>query len=378
DNMGIVPSALIDFGFRPSIGVYFFSDDLPVEGLGFRSHLSFGGVGFYRATGAVRYELDEDTVDTHYKQIQLKGIYSRRPDQLFWGIGPEAPASHRSAYTAQYIEAIASYAGGFWRSSTLDAWLGVRDAQFHASGCCDEDDRNVGFSVLNGYFPPPPLLVDGYLAMRGGLDVSLDTRERLGLYGDEEGSDHVEPSGTGIKFDPRVEIGVGLRKAPAFGDPTSNVRPTWVRYGGTLGGFVDIYNQRIIGLQVIADFVDPMKGDQPVPFTELVSLGGNRPMRGFLQNRLLGRSSAVAQLSYRWPIWVWLDGALHYAVGNVFGERLEGFDPRRLRQSFDFGFAASGARDHTFELLFGFGTETFDQGGDVESFRFVFGSTAGF
>jgi hypothetical protein len=86
----------------------------------------------------------------------------------------------------------------------------------------------------------------------------------------------------------------------------------------------------------------------------------------------------VAQLSYRWPIWVWLDGAIHYEVGNVFGKHLEDFDPRLLRQSFDFGFAASGARDHTFELLLGFGTETFDQGADVDTFRFVFGSTAGF
>ena len=375
DKMGVVPSFLLDFGFRPSVGVYFFTDDLPVDGLGFRTHLAYGGNGFYRATGSVLYDFEREGYQTYLKRLQLKGIYSHRPDWLFYGIGPETFEEDGGRYTAQYIEGVLSYTGGFWRSSRIDAWAGIRDASFVPRGCCD--DRSIIGGVFEGFYDLPPGFAEGYLVSRVGFDFSFDTRERLNQY-EGPASDHVNPTGTGLKVAPRGELGIGLTETAAPSDPDGATRPMWVRYGGTLGGFLDLYNQRVLGLQMILDFVDPLRSDGQIPFTELISLGGSRPMRGFLQNRLLGRSSAVAQLSYRWPIWIWLDGAVHYEVGNVFGERLEGFDPRLFRQSFDFGFAASGARDHTFELLLGFGTETFDQGGDVDAFRFVFGSTAGF
>ena len=73
-----------------------------------------------------------------------------------------------------------------------------------------------------------------------------------------------------------------------------------------------------------------------------------------------------------------LDGMLNYSVGNVFGKHLEDFHPSLLRQSFGFGFAANTSRDHNFEFLLGLGTETFDQGSSVDTFRFVIGASEGF
>jgi outer membrane protein assembly factor BamA len=173
----------------------------------------------------------------------------------------------------------------------------------------------------------------------------------------------------------RGEVASGTRaKVEDGGSPYLH----YLRYGATLGGFVDIYHQRVFGLSLIADFVDPLAAESAIPFTELVALGGSRPMRGFLPNRLLGRSSAVARLEYRWPIWVFLDGLAHYELGNVFGKQLEDFDAELLRQSVGFGFRANSSRDHTFEMLLGFGTETFADGSEVDSIRFVFGATEGF
>jgi hemolysin activation/secretion protein len=134
----------------------------------------------------------------------------------------------------------------------------------------------------------------------------------------------------------------------------------------------------VFGVQAIVDFADPLSEEGQIPFSELVSLGGSRPLRGFLDQRLLGRSAAALEVSYRWPIWVSLDGELKYEVGNVFGRRLEDFEFEKLRQSFGLGFSAAGSRDHTFELLVALGTQTFEQGSAIDSFRFVFGSTAGF
>ncbi len=375
DSFGLVPSFLIDFGFRPSIGVYFFGDDLgDVKGLGIRSHLAFGGVDFYRATLGVRYTIDEQTNAQSEKWIQLKGIYSHRPDWRFYGIGPDSRDDDSSRYGSQEVDGLVRYEGGFWRSSHIFAWGGVGNASFKNLTCCN--DPVIRDFVAEGRYALPPLFDDGYLTGYGGLDVSLDSREvRAPVLPDA--SDFVAPSGSGVKINARGELHGGLRDTRAT--PSSNEgRLGWVRYGGTLGGFLDVYQQRVFGLQAAVDFADPLDPEGQIPFHELVSLGGNRPMRGFLDRRLIDRSSAVAELSYRWPIWVSLDGELVYSVGNVFGEHLDGFAMEKLRQSFGFGFSAAGSRDHPFELLLALGTETFEQGSSIDTFRFVFGSSGGY
>lgn len=375
DSFGLVPSFLIDFGFRPSIGAYFFGDDVGgVEGLGIRSHLAFGGVDFYRGTGTVRYTINDSTKDQPERFVQIKGIYSHRPDWRFYGIGSDTRDDDSSRYGSQTIDGVARYEGGFWRTSHIYAWGGVRDTAYKNLTCCD--DIVIRDAVAQGRYALPDLFDDGYLTGFGGLDVSLDTRE-VRVPPLDDASDFVQPTGTGLKLNARGEIFGGLRDTVKT--PTSNEgRLGWIRYGGTIGGFLDVYKQRVFGLQGIVDFADPLDPDGQIPFSELVSLGGSRPMRGFLAQRLLGRSSAVAELSYRWPIWVSLDGEFVYNVGNVFGEHLEDFDLDKLRQSFGFGFSAAGSRDHTFELLLALGTETFEQGSSIDTFRFVFGSSAGF
>ncbi len=375
DSFGIVPSFLIDFGLRPSVGIYFFGDDVGgVDGLGVRSHVAFGGEDFYRGTGTVRYTIDEQTAATYQKFIQIKGIYNQQPDFVYHGQGPDALDEREARYGSQRIEGAVRYEGGFWRSSLIQAWAGVRDVEYKNITCCN--DIVMRDAVAAGFFKAPELFDDGYLTAFGGADVSVDTRKQRAP-NLPDASDFVQPTGSGVRINLRGEYQGGLRETPAT--PTSRAqRLSWIKWGGTIGGFLDIYNQRTFGIQGIVDFADPLAEDGQIPFDELVSLGGFRPMRGFLINRLLDRSSAVVELSYRWPIWVSIDGELKYETGNVFGKRLEGFAFEKLRQSFGFGFSTVGSQDNVFELLLALGTETFEQGGDIDSFRFVFGSSAGF
>ncbi|MEM6791308.1 MAG: BamA/TamA family outer membrane protein [Myxococcota bacterium] len=374
DSYGLVPSALLDFGFRPSIGLYFFGDDVGVERFGVRAHVAFGGLGFYRTTGSVLYQIEKAGFNRDPKRVQLKGVWERRPDWLIWGQGFDAPNSARSRYQSQLIEGIATYDGGFWRSSQVHGFAAVRDVTFGDDVCCN--DISVSEAVARGFYDTPPLFENGYTVARVGAEVYLDTRPKRNNY-DGKASDHVSPPGTGVKIGPRGELGVGLRNSRLDGSDVRE-RPLYVRYGGTLGGYVDIYAQRTVGLQLAADFVDPLEEGGVVPFRELITLGGNRPLRGFVANRFFDRSAVAAQVEYRWPIWVWLDGSVHYSMGNVFGERLEGFELDRLRQSFGLGFRANSARDHAFEFLVAGGTDTFERGADLDSFRLVFGSSAGF
>jgi hypothetical protein len=42
------------------------------------------------------------------------------------------------------------------------------------------------------------------------------------------------------------------------------------------------------------------------------------------------------------------------------------------------GLRSNTSDDHLFELLLAFGTETIEEGMDIENVRFVFGATSGF
>ena len=115
-----------------------------------------------------------------------------------------------------------------------------------------------------------------------------------------------------------------------------------------------------------------------IPFPDQVSLGGRTLMRGFVRNRLIDRSAAVATLQYTWPVWVYLDGVLTLAAGNVFGSHFDGFDVKLARLSSGIGVRSNGDRDTGFEAMFAVGTEPLDQKFTVNSFRVVVGSHHGF
>jgi hypothetical protein len=68
-------------------------------------------------------------------------------------------------------------------------------------------------------------------------------------------------------------------------------------------------------------------------------------------------------------------GSLQAAVGNVFGEHLEGFDTKLLRFSGAFGIEGDSSPDSSFEFVFGFGTETFEHGAQIDSLRLAVGVT---
>jgi hypothetical protein len=352
NNIGIVPTALLDFGFQTSVGVYMFYDDfLGAEGNAFRVHAAFGGLDWLRLTVADRIPIDESA----YLKLRFEG--STRPDFYFFGIGPDSAKDDVSRYKAEWLDFSGTFFSQIKGPSSLEFINAVRTTRFDPTCCGDETEPTLSTQIRTGRLEAPPGLEDGYTAYRQGLRLALDSRRP-----------RPEP-GSGFRLDLLGEHAVDLR-APG--------QSRWLEYGATVGGFLDITGQqRVVSLSVGTYFADPL-GEREVPFTDLVQLGGDQPMRGFRGGRLMGRSAAVATLEYRYPIWALLDGAAQVAVGNVFGEHLDGLDMEKMRLAFSFGIRTSGERDHSFDILVGAGTETFEQGAELNDLRLVIGGTRHF
>jgi hypothetical protein len=368
-QFGIFPTGRVDLGLRPSAGLFIFWKDI-VGPSDLRLRATTGGRRWWTLDGVWRAPL------TRQSDLAVKVAVSKRSDRAFFGFGPLSDGSI-SLYEETRQDLRLTYDQGLPPWSRLSAYAGQRWVAY------DPGHASLGRSTLQdaiiaGRFPPPPALDGGLLALYTGAKVQLDTRGRRVIERPTSSTDFEHRSATGVVLMARIEQVAGVRPTRAASTDTPRT-PHWLDYGASVLGSLDLTGtQRRIDLELLAEFTDPLRENAPVPFSEQVSLGGAQPLRGFRDHRLVDRSAAVATLSYRWPVWVSLDGALHYAVGNVFGERLSGFEPRLLRSSFGLGIDSAGSTDNPFEALLAFGTEPFAAGSKIDSVRFVFGTRAGF
>jgi hypothetical protein len=345
---GIIPTAFFDFGLQPSVGLYFFWNDAVASHNDFRAHASYFFSDWLAVSASDRVHVGKNSM------VALNGSWVRRPDWAYFGEGPRTLEANRHRYLAITLDVGPSWDLQPVRGVIWHARAGVRSVYFHNRGW--GGDPSVPEGVQAGDFPPPTNFFSGYTALYEHAELVLDSRPS----GDE--------SQSGFRLVGRAEQGTDVRATPAT---------SWLRYGATAGAFADVWRRRTLGLEVTTDFAAPLHGGT-VPFTEEVVWGGEEPMSGYIFGRLHGRSGAAATLAYTWPIWVWLEGRLTASVGNVFDSELDDFRLKLLRASAGIGIQSTGDRDHRLEVLVGFGTETFDQGGKVDSLRIVFGGTHGF
>ena len=343
-KVGIVPTFFVDFGFKPSAGLYFFWDDFLAHGNDLRVHAATWGPKWLAAGLTDRVKLDAATT----LQIDFSAV--RREDYRFYGEGPSSLESDVSRYAASRIQGDVTLASKLGEKSVISLGAGVKKVSFHdPSGPFTATTERIA----QGRFPEPQELGDGYAAAFSRLRLRLDSRRANSR------------TGSGVRLEAGVEQGSAFDSGPQ----------NWLKYGGSLAGYLDLNDRgRIVTLALTSLFSDRLTG-QRQPFDELVQLGGSGPMPGFLAGRLFGRSAAVATLSYHWPIWVWLNGNLQASVGNVFDAHLQDFRASLLRFSAAIGIETVGVSDNPVQILFGLGTETFDSGAKLNAVRLVFGTT---
>jgi len=352
-SAGLLPTFLIDFGttagFLPSGGFYFFWNDVGIKGHQVRLRAAFGGEDWVQVRYADRFNFGPND---RYR-IGMVGELNRRKDWLFAGIGPLVEADSPYRYGEDRLDGGIRFRMDIGSRGFLTTETRARRVEYFDGGCCD--DPSVAEQIAAGALPLPPRLGEGFAAFQQTVRVAMDTR------GTRPGPE------TGLRGELRGALSADLRQSGAG----------WVSYGATLGGFLDIYRNRVLGLTLSADFAEPF-GDGEVPFSELIQMGGDDVMASLQQGHLRDRSSISARLDYRWPVWTWLDGWMFATAGNVFGAQLDGFDPELMRMSFGFGLRTANPADHRFQFMVAAGTDPLGEGGAISSVRVVLGTTSGF
>lgn len=346
----ILPSALFDFGLRPSVGINLKWQHFLSEPNTLTLHAGTWGPRWIAVNGTDSLQL------TKKDAISLTGTLVRRADNPFHGIGPFSAQNARVRYASTAWSLGPGFTRDLWRTSSLHTSAGMKGLGFDEGGCCGENTlpNEIRADRMNA-----PGFGQNYVAGYQRVALVIDSRRP-------------KPApGSGFRIEAHEETVHTLE------NNVTSPRRSWIRYGGLVGGAWDVTGtQRVLSLSVAAELADPLQGQ--IPFTDQVNLGGDVLMQGYLRNRLVDRSAMVGTLKYTWPIWVYLDAVVHAAVGNVFGERFDGLDVKDMRLSSGIGVRSNGSREAGFETLIAAGTDPFSQGFKVTSFRLLFGSHHGF
>lgn len=343
----LVPTALFDFGFAPSVGLYLRSKDIFVEDNTLAMHYGFGGLKWHTASLSNAFSPTGSTWE-----VELLGRFDWRPDGLFHGIGKDS-TRQESRFTYQRREAELRYRWAGWLSSHIEVGTDFRSMDFDEETECDV---SIAERIAAGQLAELPPGFGGYEALRFHISGALDTRPER------------PAPGTGVRLAAQALYAEGV------GDYAGN---RWIRFGGELGVFADVSDaQHIVNISLHAH--DIVHADGVVPFSEMFEPSSMEILRGFRPGRLYGQSTIAGVFEYTWPVWIFLDGFLHAALGNVFDQHFKDFAFEDLRLSTGFGFRTTGSRDHALEVMVGFGTRPIAEGAKPEAVRFLIGGTSAF
>jgi len=344
---GVLPTAFLDFGFEPSVGVYSFWNDAFFSGNDLRLHASTWGGDWItvRATERVHRHARSD------QDVVLSASFVRRPDYLFFGIGPDSGERDGARLGMDTLEADVGLEERPGRFIAIRLRAGMRRIGFHRGHL--GHDPVLDTTIADGATSAPPGYDESHTIAQQTASLVVDSRPVSG------------PAGSGVRLEATATMASDMTRSAG-----------WIKYAGAASGFVGLNDRgRVVSLSLITVFTDTLGGGK-IPFTEQAQLGGFEPMRGYYPGRLVDRSAAVADLGYRWPVWIFLDGAIHLEVGNVFDGHLAGLAPGLLRFSGSIGLR-SRSRDNPLQIIFGVGSETFASGAQIDSIRFLVGTTNG-
>jgi hypothetical protein len=335
--VGVRPVINYELSFRPSFGVLYFNDRLP-RGAHLTVSTAIGGPETILQNAHVTVPLLHGRA-----AIDVGAVYRRRNDELYTGIGMRNPLPF-ARFATDAADATATFSMHPLEPLRLELGVDFGIRRFADGERYDGDRpiaevycvRGVDGRCLTGVVDE--LLVPGFGAgtqfARGTAAVHLDSRR--------------DETSAGLLVDASAQYTHGL------GADASS----YLRLHGHVGTSFEIWRHRTLYLGVSADDMIAF-GSTPVPFSELVVLGGPEDLRGFQRGRFRDSSSLIATVEYRWPIWMWMDGSLFFDYGGVFGPGFSRFAVGDLRPDVGLGLRVHSSSKFMMriQVAYGFGSE---------------------
>src|SRR6185312_8319702 len=316
-TIGVRPSFQYSISFVPVIGLRFFDGKLLGHDTNFSVTAMTGGIHIFYG------ELDlRPTPTDRALEATVRAVYNMRDDQVFTGIGYTTDSETLNPPSRYAIDSFDADGRLTWLATRgvtfdVDTILGVRR---FGNGRQIGDEKPIEevycIRSLTGLCIPgtiDPVRVPGFLRgtqfFRAAADVRFDSRDNW-----------YRPSSGAL-------IELGLDWTHGLGDDDSQ----YLRLHGGLSAVLDLWKRsRTLVVRFEFNDLQPI-GYAPVPFSELIVLGGPDTFRGFRPGRFRDFSSAFAGLEYRWPIWMWMDATVFGEYGGVFGPAFQGFSIERMK-----------------------------------------------
>lgn len=347
----VFPSVFVVSGRGVQFGLNLNLNNVGTEGHTVSAAAQYGTGGFYNFSLTDELRLFENDAGT----LRLHGQFGEDPTFAFYGVGPDQPISNEVFFGVRRGEVRADLDIAFADLNRIRFNLGWRNVQFVGgqNPSIDAPDSPFFSAVQNGElvgFENP------YNIFSIGTGFDLDTRS----------SDREFTTGTGVRLEGFASFNF------VVGDP--EIR--YLRYGFQPSVFVDITGVNHV-LEISAR-AEAMTNNQEnlIPINELVTVGGNDNLRGFLVGRSRGQSALSLKVDYSWPVFFFLDGVLFWEIGNAFHGFYDDFGFGNMLTAFGFGFRTSMSRESAIDILFAWGTNRINQWDDdfeVDTFRFILG-----
>jgi hypothetical protein len=316
-KVGVRPDFQYQLSFTPMLGLTFFHDRLLGPGTSFNiTYMMAPGSDNYFARVRMRPFSFQ-----HATQLHLLTQFTQRDDQLFTGLGMDhtrGPARYKltsfdidGQVRAQVRAEVKLFAG---------AMFGFRR---FGNGATDAND-------------PPIFSVYCVRATNGLCTHRLDETLVPGFSGTDfvrvDAGFHVDTRDSSFRPTSGALAEVAADYTHGLDDPSS-----YFRVSGSAMGVIDLWRRsHVLLLRAWAMDVIPTN-NQPVPFTELVVLGGPDDLRGVRWGLYRDYSGALFTAEYRWPVWMWMDASLFTDAGGVFGPHWQNFSVQKLVPDVGFG-----------------------------------------
>lgn len=311
---GIYPG----YSGRSGAGVTFFLKDTFNEDFRFDVTASYGF-------------LDRSLFRVRYRRLQLfngalitglNAQYRNMPDELFFGIGPDASKKPKTNYRRTLASGELTL--GRRLGEDLDVNL-VGDIEHNAI----YDGRNSRYVSTLEEFPGLPGADDEITLAGVGLRAVYDGR-----------NNEFRPSSGSL----------GILEGSVNEDVDRDVFG-YTAVFAEYRQFVHLFYDRVLMLRLNGWFTDPLP-DREIPFYKLPTHGHEATVRGYSRDRWRDQDAVLASIEYRWPIWRVIDALLFTDASHVAPSIFDDFDASKIQYSYGGGFRLYSQGDTDTWLLF--------------------------